>query len=159
VLEDLEEQAEEAAQSHLAGELLDRVLDANPFEAPASMVDRWLETALGDTRQVDPGVVARARAELRPAAEAAVKRLLALDWIAAERGLLATPEEVDARIAEIAEMGQVAPEEVRSRLAKSGRLEGVARDITERKVLTFLESQSEVVELEPENPEKPELAG
>jgi trigger factor len=148
ILADLEEEAEELAQDQLAVRLLDQVLEANPFDVPATMVSRWIDTALGDVRQAEPNEVAVAREQLQTTAETAVRRMLAVEWIASRQALAATPEEVEGRIADLAQLGQVTPEEVRSRLVKSGRLEGVARDITERKVLAFLESQSEVVEPE-----------
>jgi FKBP-type peptidyl-prolyl cis-trans isomerase (trigger factor) len=84
--------------------------------------------------------------QLRADAEMAVKRALMLDRIAEEMNLGATPSELDARIEEIAALGEVTPDLVRSRLSESNRIDALARDITERKVIAFLRSRSKIVE-------------
>jgi hypothetical protein len=51
---------------------------------------------------------------------------------------------VDERIAQLAEASGTNPAQARAQLQKGGRLEALARELTERKVLDFLRSQSEV---------------
>jgi trigger factor len=144
VRKDLEEESEAHADSVVAGRLLDAVLDANPFEVPRSMVDRYVETLLGDTSKAEPGAVERARAQLASEAEVSVKRLIALERIADGQGLRASPEDVDERIAKLAAAGGATPAQARAQLQKGGRLDTLAREITERKVLDFLKSKSEI---------------
>jgi trigger factor len=139
---DLEEEARDAAEKLLRERLLDAAIAANPFEVPASLVARRIDAALGDTRGADPEVVARARAELAEGAEAAVKRTLIAQRIAEQEGLGATPQEVEERLAGLAALGGVAPEQVRARLVQSKRLDALVRDVTERKVVAFLAGRS-----------------
>lgn len=148
VLEDLTREASNQAESSVRSQLLDLVLDANPFEVPDSMVSRYLESVLGDAKGMDPQKLQGMRETLRPEAERAVKRILLLEELADSQSLRATEDEIDARVEEIAEKNNTSPSEVYAQLQKSGRLEALERDITEGKVFALLESQSEITEAE-----------
>jgi trigger factor len=147
---DLRESARDRAEAVLRARLLDMIVEANPFDVPAAMVDRYVDSLLGDAVRAGPEAGAAARAELRPEAERAVKRLVVLDRIAELHGLAATAAELDARVAEIAARGQVGPGRVRDQLVKTGRLERLTTDITNTKVFDFLKRQSEIVDESPE---------
>ncbi|MGE0160974.1 MAG: trigger factor [Gemmatimonadales bacterium] len=144
VREDMEKENAQRADSAVRAQLLDLVLEANPFDVPASMVDRYLDSILGNPKDVPADKLAEARAQLRPEAERAVKRILAIDRLADERGLAATEDEIDARVEEIAAANQTTPAKVYASLQKAGRLESIERELTERKVFEFLTSQSEI---------------
>lgn len=146
IAEDLGEEAESRQKQAVRGQILERILEANAFDVPASMVERYIESVMGDTDDVDPDQVAEARVRIRPEAERAVKRFLVLERIAETQGLRATEDEIDERIEEIAEKNDMSPSELYGRLQKSGRLEQIERDITETKVFDFLEQQSEIVD-------------
>ena len=143
---DLEKEAEEQAESVVLGKLLDAILDANPFTVPISMVDRYVESVLGNPEGVSPEKLVEAREQISPQAEHAVKRVLAIDRLAEIQDLRATEEELDARIEEIAEKSGDTPAQIYANLQKSERLEALEREITERKVFDFLKSQSEITE-------------
>jgi trigger factor len=141
---DLEEESQAHADAVVAGRLLDAVLDANPFDVPRSMVDRYVESMLGDTSKAEPAAVERARAQVLPDAEVSVKRLIAIERIAEGQQLRATAEDVDERVTLLAQASGASPAQARAQLQKGGRLEALARELTERKVLDFLKAQSEV---------------
>ena len=69
--------------------------------------------------------------------------------LAESNKLFATEEEMDQRIARIAESRQVSPGEVYASLEKAKRLDELARTITEEKVFGFLQSQSTIEEDRP----------
>ena len=144
IREDLDKEARAEAELHVNTDLLNRVLEANPFEVPGSMVDRYIATLLGDTGKVPEEAVAKARAEIRPEAETAVKRILVIDHLAEAEALVPTSEEIEQRIAEIAEAGKVTPAQARAQLQKAKRMEGLERDLTEKKVLAYLKGLSEI---------------
>ncbi|HZD04611.1 MAG TPA: trigger factor, partial [Longimicrobiales bacterium] len=121
IREDLAREARERTEMTVRGQILQNLLDANPFEVPRTMVDRYVESVLGDTGDAAPEAVARAREELRPEAERAVKRILLIDRIAETQGLRAREEELDERIETIAEKNDVSASEVYARFQKSGR--------------------------------------
>ena len=143
---DLEKEAEDQADAVVRGRLLDAILDANPFTVPVSMVDRYVESVLGDPEGVSAEKLVEAKEQISPQAERAVKRILAIDRLSEMQGLRATEEELDSRIAEIAEKSGDTPAKIYAKLQKSERLEALEREITERKVFDFLKEQSEITE-------------
>lgn len=146
VREDLEKDAANQAEGAVRSQLLDQVVEANPFEVPRSMVQRYAEGILGD----QPGIPEERKAEIMeniaPEAERAVKRLLVIDRIAQTQGLDATEDDIDRRIEEIAERNDSTPEKIYASFQKAGRLEALEREITESKVFDFLKSQSEIID-------------
>jgi trigger factor len=144
IREDMEKEGAQRAESVVRAQLLDLVLEANPFEVPASMVDRYLDSILGDAKDVPAEKLTEARTQLRPEAERAVKRILVIDRVADAQGLTATDDEIDRRVEEIAAANQTTPAKVYASLQKAGRLESLERELTEKKVFSYLESQSEI---------------
>ena len=143
---DLEKEAEEQAESVVRGKLLDAILDANPFTVPVSMVDRYVESVLGNSEGVSPEKLVEAKEQISPQAEHAVKRILVIDRLSEIQELRATEEELDARIEEIAEKSGDTPAQIYASLQKSERLKALEQEITERKVFDFLKEQSEITE-------------
>ncbi|HIF05421.1 MAG TPA: trigger factor [Gemmatimonadetes bacterium] len=143
---DLQKEAEGQAESVVRGKLLDAILEANPFTVPVSMVDRYVESVLGDPEGVPPEKLAEAKEQISPQAEHAVKRILAIDRLSEIEDLRATEEELDGRIEEIAEKSGETPAMIYANLQKSERLEALEREITEKKVFDFLKGQSEITE-------------
>ncbi len=148
VQEDLEREAESQTESVVRSQLIEGILDANPFQVPRSMAERYMESVLGDTSKLDPEVIAETRERLRPEAEKAVKRILIVDRIAELKGLKAGEDEVDDRVQEIAEKNDLKPAQVYANLQKAGNIEALEREITEEKVYDFLKAESTVTETE-----------
>jgi len=141
---DLEKEAADQAEGAVRARLLDLLLEANPFDVPTSMVDRYVEGVLGEAEGVSPERLEEARAQIRPEAERAVKRLLVIDRIAETQSLSATEDDIDARVEEIAEANKTTPAKVYASMQKAGRLDAIEHDLTERKVFEFLMEQSEI---------------
>jgi trigger factor len=146
VREDLAKEAAQQEESAVRAQLVEQILEANPFEVPRSMVERYMDSTLGDTSKLDPEMVSQTRESLRPEAEKAVKRILLVDRIAELQGLRADEDEVDDRIQAIAEANDVPPAQVYANMQKSGALEGLERELTEEKVYEFLKQESAVEE-------------
>jgi trigger factor len=146
VSEDLNKEAGEEVENVVCGRLLDMLLDANPFEVPASMVDRYADGVIGDQPDLDPEKLDELRASIRGEAEGAVKRILLIEKIAETQGLAASEEDIDDRIEEVAEANDSTAAKVYADLQKAGRLEMLERELTERKVFDFLKEQSEITD-------------
>ena len=84
--------------------------------------------------------------EFQPIAERQVQRDLIIDHLAKREGLTATEEDIDKRIAEIAERRKAKPREVYTSLQKANRLREIEHSLTEEKVFEFLIEQSTVTE-------------
>jgi trigger factor len=147
IREDLERDAEEQAESVVRGRLLDALLEANSFEIPVSMADRYADSVIGEQgKDLDPERLAEVRERIRPEAERVVKRIMLIERIAETQSLAATDDDLDARIEEIAAANDTEPAKVYAQLQKSGRLEALERELTERAVFDFLKTQSEIIE-------------
>ncbi|HSM04089.1 MAG TPA: trigger factor [Longimicrobiales bacterium] len=147
VKEDLGREAENQVESEIRARLVDFVAEANPFEIPTSMVDRYVDSVVGGNReQMDEEVMSRVREQMRPEAERAVRRILIVEKIGETQGLRATEEELDDRIEQIAERSGADVSKVYADLQKSGRIEELERTITEQKVFDFLKEQSTITD-------------
>jgi trigger factor len=144
VREDLEREAQQQAEAGLRSRLLDQVVDANPFDVPGSMVSRYVDSVLGETKGADPERLAQVKEQLRPEAEGAVRRALILERVAEQQQLRATEAELDERVEQMAARTGSSAAEVYARLQKSGRLEQMEREITEQKVFDFLKEKSRI---------------
>jgi trigger factor len=146
IREDLKREAEEQAEGAVRVRLLDQVVEANDFEVPQSMVERYIDSVLGDTKGADAERLAAAKQQIRPEGERAVRRVLVIERLADTQGLRATEGELDERIEQLASRSGASIAEVYARLQKAGRLEVMEREITEEKVFAFLKEQSEIQE-------------
>lgn len=144
VREDLEREAARESERSLRMQLIQQIIDANPFEVPASMVQNYLERMMPVREGVDSERMQQARQEMWPMAEQAIKRSLVVERIAEMEGLHATPAEVDARIDEMAERAGRGRGEVIAQLKKSGRLDEIEQEISEEKVFEYLKSLSDI---------------
>lgn len=144
--EDLAKDSERQADSAVRTQLLQQVIDANPFEVPASMIDAYLNSIIGNPEGVDPEKLAEVKEQLRGEGEVSVKRMLTIDRIAELQDLRASEDEVDDKIETIAEAAGESPSKVYANLQKSGRIASLEQEITEDKVFEFLKSGSEITE-------------
>lgn len=145
VIEDLAAESARDSEREVRRQLMQRVLEANPFDVPPSLVEQYLDSLLQAPDDADPDTLAQAKEQGRPAAEYGVRRMLAIERIAEVEQLHPTQADVDARVAEIAEQNGVEPARVRRELARSGRLQAIASDLTEQRVFDYLKGLSTIV--------------
>ncbi|UCC23897.1 MAG: trigger factor [Gemmatimonadales bacterium] len=148
IREDLEKEAEQQAENVVRGQLLEFIMEANPFEVPVSMVNRYLDSMLGRPEGVDEEALARAREQLGSEGEKAVRRILIVEHLAEAHGLTATDDDVDARVEAIAQGAGTDVSKVYAQLQKAGRIEQIERELTEKKVFEFLKEQSTIQDAE-----------
>lgn len=143
VTEDRLQHKKREAEFHLEHQLVDQLIEANPFEIPESMVERGLSSM-----RIPPGgdaeALERARRETRPAVVREIKRSLILRRVAEEQGLASTAQEVGERLKELAQQAGRPVKELRALLSKSGDLRDIEWRITEEKVLRYLKEQSQI---------------
>lgn len=155
ILDDLRADAEQRTEAQVRQQLLQQIVDANAFDVPESMIERFLDQMTGhshgdgeDQHAHTPEEDARLnqiRGELRPQAEFGLKRMLVVERVAEQEGLRATQDEIDERVEKLAEQHGRSPSEVWIQLEKSGQLEVLEREITEDKVFEHLKAQNTVV--------------
>ncbi len=146
VREDLEQEANAEADAVVRAGLMEQLIAANPFDVPSSMIDQYIRSFLGNDEKLSDEAMLRAREQLLPQAEHAVKRFLVVAELARTRNLSATEEQIDERIDAIARESGADPGEVYARLQKAGRLEQLEREITDTRVFDFLKAGSTITE-------------
>jgi trigger factor len=144
IREDLEKEAEAEAERSVRHRLLDQILEANPFEVPDTLINRYLDRIIRPREGADPEQIAETRRVARPAAEQALRRMMVIERVAELEGLHATSAEVDARVEELARRYDRPVGEVWAQLQKSGQLAAIEEEITENKVFEYLKSQSTI---------------
>jgi trigger factor len=150
---DLRDEARRRADAGVREGLLGQILEANPVEAPRSMVERYLDYMMGGGREGAPKPRRTAEQEerfsqfremMRPQAEAAIQRILVIETLADTQGLRATQDELDARVELLAQASGRSPSDVWLEMEKGGQLQGLEGEITEDKVFEWLRSQNTV---------------
>lgn len=142
---DLQADADREADGRVRSRLIEEIAQANAVLAPRGLVERVL-VGLANASGVTAEQWERFSTELRPVAEAQVRRDLILDHIAETESLRATEAELDQRVGTLAERRGQPPGELYARLEREGRLRDVERSITEEKVFARLLSQSTITE-------------
>jgi trigger factor len=152
VRENLDEQAERVAVDRLEQILLDKVVDANPFDPPQSLVDALLRDFVERTRRdaamrgedpeaVDPQTV---QGEARPSAARQVRRMLLLDSIARAEKIEVQDRELGERVAVMAHLNGMEPRRFVKEMGGNRFLRRLTREIRDKKVLAFLVENAEI---------------
>ena len=140
---DLEQHLQRESESTVRQQLVDQIIEANPFDVPRSWVDR-MAIAYAEAYQVPEGERERFAEEFRPVAERQVRRDMIVDAIAEREKLTATEADVDDKVNEAAQARSLNPGQLYASLQKAGRLQEIERGITEEKVFKYLLEQSTV---------------
>ncbi len=153
---DMETDARTRADAAVRDQLVGQIVEANPFEVPGSMVDRYLDYMTGDTpdnegrrRQrtgEDAERFSQFREYMRPQAEAALRRMMVVEHIAEREGLRATADDVDARVEKLAEQHGRSPSDVWVELERSGQMQSLESEILEDKVFEHLRASSTITQ-------------
>ncbi|HEX6589327.1 MAG TPA: trigger factor [Longimicrobiales bacterium] len=141
---DLHAEAEAGAERQLRRDLIDQVVQANPFDVPDAMVRQYVDSMFQIGKDADPERMRELYDMARPGAETAIRRMLVVERVAETQNLRATQDEVDARVEEIAARNERPVGEVWTQLQRSGRLHSLEDEITEQKVVDYLKSQSTI---------------
>lgn len=140
---DLEAESVREADARLRSQLVDQIAAANNISVPPSLLHRALH-AYAHAYGIPEEKHHDFEAEFRPVAEAQVRRDLIIETVADTAKLHATPDEIDARIAEIAARRGEGPGAMKATLDKAGRLRELERAITDEKVFAHLLGKSTV---------------
>ncbi len=143
---DLGKHHADEAEGRLRGAILEALIEANSFSLPVSLVNRYLDGMLRAPEDADGDELKQARESLAPHAERQIKEEMILDRLIEREGLRPDEEDVERKIAELAERSKMAPGAVRRRLEKEGQLESLARNLAVDRAFEYLKSQSEIEE-------------
>ena len=125
------------ADADLRGQIIDQIVEANPFDVPKAWVMQLVDGYM-QMYGVPDAEKQRFSQDFIPMAERQVRRDLVIDTIAERESLTASAAAVDARIEELAKARNVEPGQVYAQLQKSGRLQEIERELTENRVFGWL---------------------
>jgi trigger factor len=143
VQEDMEGEAKREAEADVRRQVMEQIVAANNLVAPRPLVHR-LMSGYAQAYQVPDEQLNSFSTEFLPIAERQVQRDLVIDHLAQRENLLATEEDLDKRIEEIAERRGDKPGEVYAALQKAGRIKEIEQSMTEERVFQYLLEQSTI---------------
>ncbi len=144
VRDDLARHHQKEAEDELRGKLMKALREANPFVVPQALIDRYIENMMQAPDDTDAGELRRMREAVGPHAERQIRDQLLLEAIIDQEDLAPTPDELEGRIAELAESRGVAPAKLRRDLVREGRLETLGQNLAVEKAFAYLKQQSGV---------------
>ncbi len=143
VRKDMAEHAKREADADVRGQLIERIIEANPFEVPRAWVHQLID-GYAQMYGVPDEEKERFATEFQTMAERQVRRDLIVETIASRESLTASEGDVDAKVEEIANSRSLPPGQVYSQLQKAGRLQELEREITEERVFAWLLERNKI---------------
>ncbi len=140
---DMGEHATREAEADVRGQVIEKIVEANPFDVPQSWVSQLVDSYM-QMYGVPESEKARFAQEFRPMAERQVRRDLIVDTLAERESLTASAADVDSRVEEMAKARNADPGQVYAQLQKAGRLQEIERELTETRVFAWLLEQNPV---------------
>ena len=158
VREDLEARAQAESDRRLRDDVLRKLIDANKFEVPQTLVEHQTHQRLQSvarqmmSRGVDPRTQQLdwegAHEELKGQAEDDVRVSMLLEKIAEAENITVSDEEVEAEIAALASSSRQSIEQVRAALTKEGGNRSIAHRVRSRKALDLLIDNARITDAE-----------
>ncbi|MBX5481478.1 MAG: trigger factor [Myxococcaceae bacterium] len=152
VREQIERSLKNSAAQKERDEILQKLVEKNPFEVPKSMIDRAVDVMLRGalrtmTQQgIDPRYLQfdfdKLREEMRPRAEAEVKGTLLLEAIAEQQQITVTEEEQEKKLEALAAEANVPLSQLRKQFKDEESREALAMRLREEKTIEFLKSRA-----------------
>jgi trigger factor len=145
VRESIQKMLDDDARSRMKGEIMQAVIEANPFEVPEAMIEASLD-AMMETYKKGPEPeteeakrqLADLREKMRPVAVNVVKEQFIIDEIAKREGITVDAADIDKVISSYAERMNVPPDQVRDWAMKSGEMRRWRHGILGDKVTNLL---------------------
>lgn len=139
---------EAAAAGELKEKLIEKLVDANPFEVPSAMVERQRVAMIANVernlmmRGVPKEEIEKTRKKVyedsAAPAERKVRATLILEAVAEKEGIEVGEEELKAEIRKIAEQNKMDPGEARRRMVENNSLENLEDALREEKTVNYL---------------------
>jgi trigger factor len=148
---------EQAAEQKLNETLLDSLLERCDFEVPPGIVERQLQSQIQSMHQRFQGQVPedvlhaqlrRMQEDGRPAAEKRVREALLIEAIGEAESVEVSTEEVDERLAEMAESQGMDIEQLRGMAEAQGWQDAIEMELRDKKVYGLLAADAEIQEIE-----------
>ena len=145
---EIEKEKELGLERQLRDQVVDQLLEANPFEVPESLVEEQAKALVSDTKLklAAQGVVLKSlgvseeklQEDYKAMAQKQVRTFLILEKIAGQEGIAATDQEAEDRLKEMSERMHQKFDVVKQYYEKNGLLPEIKAGILRDKALSFL---------------------
>ena len=145
-------------ESAVREQLVDAVIERNPFEVPESMVERQVEGEIEDLLsrlgpqaervRNDAERLGKIREDFRPRAERQVRAVLALDALAGQLSLEAGEEEIQTKIDEMAGQAGQNAQRLRAAYSEPEALEELRARVQREQALSAIVAAAEVEDID-----------
>jgi len=151
VRESIQRMYDDDARSKMKGEIMQAVIEANPFEVPEAMIEASLDAMMETYKKgPDPETeemkrqLADLREKMRPVGVNVVKEQFIIDEIAKREGITVEQADLEEVMSAYAERMNVPPDQVRDWAVKSGEIKRWRHNILGDKVTNLLLDSAKV---------------
>ncbi|MYF74529.1 MAG: hypothetical protein F4175_14495 [Gemmatimonadetes bacterium] len=150
---EMQTQYEQMIRQRVEENLMDALIEENPFEVPDSMVENYLNGMIESYKQEqaghDQGIDEDAlREEGRDQAERGVKRFLLLDAVADQENIEVTDDDLDKHLEEMSQRHNIEGPRLRQILSRTEQLDQIESEIKTQKTFDFLIDNADVEDVE-----------
>jgi len=147
---DLESEEDTRRRHEIEERIIDRVIDANPFDVPDVMVENYLSSVLEQDRRRRPNVADESarekevREHFQAAAVRTIKKFLVLEAVRKQEKIEVDAGEIQAKIDEISKSGGERETEVRAYFSHPERRRSFENELLDRKAIDLLREKAVV---------------
>ncbi len=142
----LEKQAQEDATKQLRNDVIKRVIDANMFDAPISLLEEYLANVVADYKKRYPNVDEQSiRSRYRGLGENLIRWSYLYYEISRAENIKVEAEDRKRWVENFAKAYNMTEEAAREALGKSKKIQDIDESILEEKVLDFIINNSEII--------------
>jgi trigger factor len=148
---DLQARREREVQNDIREQVIKSVILQNQFDLPASLLDRYLDEVVADFKEQAKGEEIdeeEIRQKYRALGIRSIRWDLLMHEIAEQQGIKAEKEDIDKWIESFADRYSMTPEQARTMLSESRKVQDVKETVLEAKVLSYILDNSEIVDAE-----------
>jgi trigger factor len=150
---EMQTQYDQMIRQRVEENLIDALIEGNPFEVPDSMVENYLNGMVesykreqaGPDQDIDEDAI---RESGRDQAERGVKRFLLLDAVADQEKIEVTDEDLDEHLEEMSQRHNIEGPRLRQILGRTEQLDQIESDIKTQKTFDFLIDNADVEDVE-----------
>ena len=150
---EMQAQYDQMIRQRVEENLMDALIEGNPFEVPDSMVENYLDGMIESYKREhaghDHGIDEDAlREEGRDQAERGVKRFLLLDAVADQENIEVTDDDLDKHLEEMSQRHNIEGPRLRQILSRTEQLDQIESEIKTQKTFDFLIDNADVEDVE-----------
>ncbi len=153
IRDEMEAQYEQVIRQRVEENLMDALIEENPFEIPDSMVENYLDGMIesykqeqaGHDQDIDEDAL---REEGRDQAERGVKRFLLLEAVADQENIEVTDDDLDKHLEEMSQRHNIEGPRLRQILSRTEQLDQIESEIKTEKTFDFLIDNADVEDVE-----------